>query len=149
MWHRCYVALEVCREDKRHSVQRRSLDAPLSCRQICSPTESPHLRICFFGQETVQKNGEWWAHQVGWLYNGQCFVDSFFASYVLTVFSSVSLSMLSASCPSALADCYYNWVILTGSTALGHNFRAIEDDHSPFVAQYNEVMDGIASPLWV
>ncbi|KJA29606.1 hypothetical protein HYPSUDRAFT_31542 [Hypholoma sublateritium FD-334 SS-4] len=36
-----------------------------------------------------------------------------------------------------------------GSTALGHNFRAIEDDHSPFVAQYNEVMDGIASPLYI
>ncbi|KDR84662.1 hypothetical protein GALMADRAFT_133908 [Galerina marginata CBS 339.88] len=36
-----------------------------------------------------------------------------------------------------------------GSTALGHNFRAIEDDHSPFVRQYNEVMDGIASPLYI
>ncbi|KAF9464281.1 cytochrome P450 [Collybia nuda] len=36
-----------------------------------------------------------------------------------------------------------------GSTALGHNFRAIEDDHSPFVKQYNEVMDAISNPLFI
>ncbi|PPQ77543.1 hypothetical protein CVT24_005233, partial [Panaeolus cyanescens] len=36
-----------------------------------------------------------------------------------------------------------------GSTALGHNFRAIEDDHSPFVKEYNEVMDGISNALYI
>lgn len=37
--------------------------------------------------------------------------------------------------------------MFSGTTALGYNFHAIEDDHSPFVRQYNDVMDGIASPL--
>ena len=39
--------------------------------------------------------------------------------------------------------------LLPGTTALGHDFNTIVDNHSPFVAKYNEVMDSIASPLYV
>lgn len=36
-----------------------------------------------------------------------------------------------------------------GTTAIGHDFHAIEDDHSPFVQQYNDVMDALADPLFL
>ena len=39
--------------------------------------------------------------------------------------------------------------LLSGTTALGHDFNAIVDSHSPFVKKYNDVMDSIASPLYV
>ena len=36
-----------------------------------------------------------------------------------------------------------------GTTALGHDFNAIEDRQSPFVAQYNHVMASIADPAYI
>ncbi|KIJ98494.1 hypothetical protein K443DRAFT_133396 [Laccaria amethystina LaAM-08-1] len=39
--------------------------------------------------------------------------------------------------------------LLSGKTALGHDFNTIVDNNSPFVKKYNEVMDSIASPLFL
>ena len=36
-----------------------------------------------------------------------------------------------------------------GTTALGHDFNAIQDDKSPFVLQYNHVMESIANPAYL
>ncbi|KAJ6471486.1 cytochrome P450 [Mycena sanguinolenta] len=36
-----------------------------------------------------------------------------------------------------------------GTTAIGHDFQAIADRNSPFVRQYNHVMESIASPLYL
>lgn len=36
-----------------------------------------------------------------------------------------------------------------GTTALGHDFNTIVDNNSPFVRKYNEVMESIASPLFL
>ncbi|TFY79240.1 hypothetical protein EWM64_g4773 [Hericium alpestre] len=36
-----------------------------------------------------------------------------------------------------------------GATTFGHDFQAITDVNSPFVKDYNRVMDGIASPLYI
>ncbi|EIN09015.1 cytochrome P450 [Punctularia strigosozonata HHB-11173 SS5] len=36
-----------------------------------------------------------------------------------------------------------------GTTAMGHNFNAIEDGDSPFVTKYNKVMEDIANPLYL
>lgn len=32
---------------------------------------------------------------------------------------------------------------------MGHHFNAIEDPHSPFVKQYNHVMESIANPAYL
>lgn len=36
-----------------------------------------------------------------------------------------------------------------GTTALGHDFNAIEDDESPFVKEYGNVMESISNPLYL
>ena len=36
-----------------------------------------------------------------------------------------------------------------GTTALGHDFNAIQDAESPFVLQYNHVMESIANPAYL
>lgn len=36
-----------------------------------------------------------------------------------------------------------------GTTALGHDFNAIQDHNSPFVQQYNHVMESIANPAYL
>jgi len=80
---------------------------------------------------------------------------SFIPLIVIRLFSegkrthSVLLLMQSVSFLLSTTRCEYVLTRLVGTTALGHDFSAIEDDNSPFVAQYNEVMDGIASPLYV
>lgn len=42
-----------------------------------------------------------------------------------------------------------NEFCFTGTTTFGHDFDALSDINSPFVRKYNQVMDGIASPLCV
>ena len=37
----------------------------------------------------------------------------------------------------------------TGTTAIGHDFDTISDGNSPFVRQYNHVMESIANPLYL
>lgn len=36
-----------------------------------------------------------------------------------------------------------------GTTAMGHDFNAIQDSNSPFVSQYNHVMESIANPAYL
>jgi hypothetical protein len=35
--------------------------------------------------------------------------------------------------------------VYLGTTVIGHDFDAISDERNPFVTEYNEVMEGIAS----
>ncbi|KAF8963374.1 cytochrome P450 [Flammula alnicola] len=68
--------------------------------------------------------------------------DYTMVSFVFVAFSG-SISEEKDTCSVLLL------MLWVGTTALGHNFRAIKNDHSPFVRRHNEVMDRIASPPYI
>ena len=142
--------MEVRGQNKHHFVERIELATSLPGREIRTWSIHSCSGLHCSGQKTVQRHGKWRAACLGRFDHGGSYMVHCSEFICASVYICPSVSLWTLLVRRLIFRDFMQLTLsLSGATTFGHDFEAITDANSPFVKEYNSVMEGIASPPYL